>query len=253
MIKFFRKIRYDLMGKNKTGKYFKYAIGEIVLVVIGILIALNLNNWNERRKINIEEVLILKSLHDNLGLTKKQSETNILKEKRLKADLLFLLNFTSNNSKLLRPGNLDSIFDNGIFQLGTDSPVINSYYDLKNTGKIGLIKNKNLREKFTRLEVSVNNVKEKIMDRLDIHQIRIDDIIEKDINFVLLSKSAIPELNIENEKPNDYNLILNNRRVRNLLTIKLRMTQGVQDVNKELYLDIVDLTALIKAELNMKK
>jgi hypothetical protein len=51
MIKFFRKIRYDLMDKNKTGKYFKYAIGEIVLVVIGILIALQINNWNENRKI----------------------------------------------------------------------------------------------------------------------------------------------------------------------------------------------------------
>ncbi len=38
------------MGKNKTGKYFKYAIGEIVLVVIGILIALQINNWNESRK-----------------------------------------------------------------------------------------------------------------------------------------------------------------------------------------------------------
>ena len=101
--------------------------------------------------------------------------------------------------------------------------------------------------------MSVNNVKEKIMDRLVIHQIRIDDIIEKDINFVLLSKSAIPELNIENEKPNDYNLILNTPRVRNLLTIKLRMTEGVQEVNKELYLDLVDLTALIEAELNMKK
>jgi len=50
MIKFFRKIRYDLMDKNKTGKYFKYAIGEIILVVIGILIALQINNWNENRK-----------------------------------------------------------------------------------------------------------------------------------------------------------------------------------------------------------
>ena len=47
MIKFFRKIRYDLMEKNKTGKYLKYAIGEILLVVIGILIALQINNWNE--------------------------------------------------------------------------------------------------------------------------------------------------------------------------------------------------------------
>ena len=38
------------MGKNKTGKYLKYAIGEIILVVIGILIALSINNWNENRK-----------------------------------------------------------------------------------------------------------------------------------------------------------------------------------------------------------
>ena len=50
MIKIFRKIRYDLMKKNKTGKYLKYAIGEIVLVVIGILIALQINNWNENKK-----------------------------------------------------------------------------------------------------------------------------------------------------------------------------------------------------------
>ena len=50
MIKFFRKIRYDLMEKNKTGKYLKYAVGEIILVVIGILIALQINNWNEERK-----------------------------------------------------------------------------------------------------------------------------------------------------------------------------------------------------------
>jgi Family of unknown function (DUF6090) len=49
MIKFFRRIRFDLMEKNKTGKYLKYAIGEIVLVVIGILIALGINNWNSER------------------------------------------------------------------------------------------------------------------------------------------------------------------------------------------------------------
>ena len=55
MIKFFRKIRYHLMEKNKTGKYLKYAIGEIVLVVIGILIALQINNWNEHRKAKINE------------------------------------------------------------------------------------------------------------------------------------------------------------------------------------------------------
>ena len=48
MIKFFRKIRQNLLMENKTGKYFKYAFGEIILVVIGILIALQINNWNQK-------------------------------------------------------------------------------------------------------------------------------------------------------------------------------------------------------------
>lgn len=50
MIKFFRKIRFNLMEQNKTGKYLKYAIGEILLVVIGILIALWINNANQNYK-----------------------------------------------------------------------------------------------------------------------------------------------------------------------------------------------------------
>jgi hypothetical protein len=50
MIKFFRHIRLNLLSEGKTSKYLKYAIGEIVLVVIGILIALSINNWNENRK-----------------------------------------------------------------------------------------------------------------------------------------------------------------------------------------------------------
>ena len=48
MIKFFRKIRQNLLSEGKTGNYLKYAIGEIVLVVIGILIALQINNWNQK-------------------------------------------------------------------------------------------------------------------------------------------------------------------------------------------------------------
>ena len=63
MIKFFRHIRKNLLVENKTSKYFKYAIGEIILVVIGILIALQINNWNESRKSNqLEQALYLKYL-----------------------------------------------------------------------------------------------------------------------------------------------------------------------------------------------
>ena len=68
MIKFFRKIRYDLMEKNRTGKYLKYAVGEIVLVVIGILIALSINNWNEGRKNDQKESLLIKNIIEDLNL-----------------------------------------------------------------------------------------------------------------------------------------------------------------------------------------
>lgn len=54
------------MEQSKTGKYFKYAIGEIVLVVIGILIALQINNWNENRKYKIQEIKILKDFKNNI-------------------------------------------------------------------------------------------------------------------------------------------------------------------------------------------
>lgn len=49
MIKFFRKIRQSLLFEEKTGKYLKYALGEIILVMVGILIALQVNTWNENR------------------------------------------------------------------------------------------------------------------------------------------------------------------------------------------------------------
>ena len=74
------------MEKNKTGKYFKYAIGEIVLVVIGILIALQINNWNEKRKINHKETVILKelltSINSDLKAYESFSDPRIERKKR---------------------------------------------------------------------------------------------------------------------------------------------------------------------------
>jgi hypothetical protein len=77
MIKFFRQIRKTLLIENlpdgqkkTTGKYFKYAIGEIVLVVIGILIALQINNWNELQKNKKQELVILTNILQDLRVDK---------------------------------------------------------------------------------------------------------------------------------------------------------------------------------------
>lgn len=75
MIKFFRKIRFNLIEKNKTGKYLKYALGEIVLVVIGILIALSINNWNQNR----EKKSLLKTYSASL-IKDLQKDTLVLNE-----------------------------------------------------------------------------------------------------------------------------------------------------------------------------
>ena len=66
MIKFFRKNRQTLLSEGKTAKFLKYAIGEIILVVIGILIALQINNWNEKVKLKNEEIKFLKNFKQSL-------------------------------------------------------------------------------------------------------------------------------------------------------------------------------------------
>ncbi|PWI29723.1 hypothetical protein DI383_10935 [Flavobacteriaceae bacterium LYZ1037] len=68
MIKFFRKIRQRLLSENKFSKYLLYAFGEIVLVVIGILIALQINNWNQEKENNKLKVFYMKSLMNDLNI-----------------------------------------------------------------------------------------------------------------------------------------------------------------------------------------
>ena len=77
MTKFFRKIRYDLMEKNKTGEYFKYAIGEIVLVMIGILLALQVNTWNENKKSNIKFNKLLVNVFNDLKVDLEIAQSRI--------------------------------------------------------------------------------------------------------------------------------------------------------------------------------
>ena len=75
MIKFFRKIRQNLLSEGKTGKYFKYAIGEVVLVMIGILLALQVSNWNQDRKDRISERKLLDNIHKDFAQNKIQFDT----------------------------------------------------------------------------------------------------------------------------------------------------------------------------------
>jgi hypothetical protein len=97
MTPFFRKIRKTLADDNKPLKYMRYAIGEIVLVVIGILIALQINNWNEKRNNAIQELQLLKSC--KIGLLKDLSDIdqNIKTHNRSIASVELILKIIEDN------------------------------------------------------------------------------------------------------------------------------------------------------------
>lgn len=83
MIKFFRQIRQNLLSEGKTTKYLTYALGEIVLVVIGILIALQINNWNENRKVKKLEAQIYTELKSDLLQTRNDINEAISKHREI--------------------------------------------------------------------------------------------------------------------------------------------------------------------------
>jgi hypothetical protein len=84
MIKLFRKIRQNLLNEGKTTKYFKYAIGEIVLVVVGILIALSINNWNEEHKEQNKLLNIYSLIYNDIedDIEDLQKNVDFLNEKK---------------------------------------------------------------------------------------------------------------------------------------------------------------------------
>ncbi|HEY5689696.1 MAG TPA: DUF6090 family protein [Yeosuana sp.] len=116
MIKFFNKIRKQLLIENKTGRYFKYAIGEIVLVVIGILIALQINNWNEDKKARAYEKKML-----------------IEMKKVLVKDVRFFNNHLIGN-RLQRIQRASQFFENYLLTDSINRDSINYHYNGLTTG-----------------------------------------------------------------------------------------------------------------------
>lgn len=84
MMKFFRKIRQNLVGEGKTAQYLKYAIGEIILVVIGILLALQVNEWNLKKQNRSYEITMLQEVNEALIVDLKNINRNISYLKQVK-------------------------------------------------------------------------------------------------------------------------------------------------------------------------
>jgi hypothetical protein len=141
MIPYFRKIRIQFAEDNKPLKYLRYAIGEIVLVVIGILIAVNINNWNEKRKDSASELTALIDLKQEFSKNFKVFNEHNLFKKDISQNWL---NFISNisNQKLAESERLITPIRPGSRTYNPSRSVLNS---ILSTGKIDKVENDSLK------------------------------------------------------------------------------------------------------------
>jgi len=160
MLGFLRKIRHSLIKENRFSKYLLYAIGEIILVVVGILIALQINNWNQRRLNRIEEKNILSALHNEfLENKKKLDSVTIIYESGLNANMV-LMNLIGKSAQELQKYDLDSLFYASL----PDSQIVfsnNTVQNIVQTGKLDIIENPEIVQLINQWEATTVMIKER--------------------------------------------------------------------------------------------
>ena len=162
MAKLFNNIRKQLISEEpsarRTSNYLKYAIGEIVLVVIGILIALQVNNWNEKQKLKASEQVVLKSLlkefqhnQELLQRTMQRNKTNIVFAQEIG-------NYTGPHIQQIDEKKLSQLMV-GVFKYTINYlPSLGTLFDIINSGKLSLISNQELRSDLAAFESDLDYI-----------------------------------------------------------------------------------------------
>ncbi len=142
MIRFFSKIRKSLLDEGKAARYTKYAIGEIFLVVVGILIALQINNWNEERKDGLIEVSLIEKILTDLNETHISLEDDInINQRAINSNNLITEALTSNKDY---EDSFDQHFGN--IQYNAQFTVTSSGYEQLRSSGFVTISNSEVRE-----------------------------------------------------------------------------------------------------------
>jgi hypothetical protein len=255
MIKFFRKIRQNLLSEGKTGKYLKYAFGEIILVVIGILIALQINNSNQERILRGEEETVLISLKKDLIISIENID-NVIKEKRTVIEIDdYLLKFTGPNPKWDSKVNFDSIMYYVTVSGWMHFPAEGTMSDILNSGKLSLIKNDSIRSLISTLPLQMQWTREEERNyRIDLHEYFLPYLGKKYPIRQSTKYRQLYKYTSSNLKTSKFEIfpeqLLSDIEFENILTIQsiwLKFTIDMLETQKLIYEDIVKL---IDKELN---
>ena len=224
------------MEKNKTGKYLKYAIGEILLVVVGILIALSINNWNTNRQNNIKKIEIYTSMKNELQSINKSllTENNIHKAIYNKCKILLEMIYSQKNKHFK-----DSLQKNfwGIFMLTGRNITFQSYQNILNTNKLELIKDKNILFKLGEISTAIQG-KGKAIDWQDSQWNTINQPFLN--NYVEMAEFAFPDnhkiitMPKNNVFKTDFQNLYKNQEFRNIIYNRLLSAEDILTANARL-------------------
>jgi Family of unknown function (DUF6090) len=242
MINFFRKIRYNLMEQNKTGKYLKYAIGEIVLVVIGILIALSINNWNNDRVNKQLERQYLSSFILDFKFESFGYENTIMNRFQTKIDgLLLAKKYAYGNYIIIDTLNfISKVGQGGIFSIGGNFDNGSTYQELISTSNFKLIKNDSIKKgiiNYYRLRESVS----KYSDNLRSDYARYNNSLKP---YNPLDRNSIDSLDLKRMFKR-----LQSEEFIDLINQELTFAYSIRNRVEDLNLRVLELTQNLEEEL----
>ncbi|MFT4847526.1 MAG: hypothetical protein ACI83B_000045 [Sediminicola sp.] len=210
MIKFFRKIRQRLLTENKFSKYLIYAIGEIILVVIGILIALQINNWNENRIKAKKESIVLSNIYNEFKENKIQLDTVLKWHKMVHSNCAKIINLFPIQSKP-EPAVLDSLsvylFDS--YGAYTFNPSQSSINALTSTSSFDIIQNEELRNQLISWNDLVEDYQEEEKTSSDFVWNQYDPFLSKHFDWKFDFKD--PRNNFETLQTLEFEYLVKNR------------------------------------------
>lgn len=190
MIKFFRKIRQSMLTENKFGKYLIYAIGEIVLVVIGILIALAINNWNTEKNNQIKENEALSEIHQGL-ISDNQQLIEINSQEREVIRMIDSLNLEFKQRGRFSNDSLQVYLGKAL--VGQRPKFVTTPYEVLVSSGIGLIQDTDIR--YDIAKYYGKSVPDLESDGNDLFQEWYDailPIIQKNADYWVLGKILVP-------------------------------------------------------------
>ncbi len=177
MTNFFRRMRQTLLKEGKKRRYFKYALGEIFLVVIGILIAFQVNSWNDSRKDQSKKLALLKALKVEFTSNLEQLDTVIFYDEKVLKSTFQLLNLNPEDAVLIERDSLRQIIQNTSW-LWTFDPLNGALRSGISSGTIHLIKNDSLVSLLFAWPDLVADAKEN-EDRATEHRLNSDEVFSR--------------------------------------------------------------------------